>query len=223
MGRLRPPLGKAGSHFGRVGEHHNKQSRERERAGRNQGVHAMESRCTASACSKVVGRNNLRIEGGHVPCTPASLRCDEYQRKQHDRASQGEQRNMKVCVPATQALGIKSPVSAHFGSAPMFVIVDTETGACETIPNQNMHHAHGGCQPLRALAGHDIDGVVVGGIGMGAMMKLRAAGIRVYLADQPTVEEAVAACKAGTLQAADPKNACSHHGHGHGDHDPPGS
>lgn len=126
---------------------------------------------------------------------------------------------MNICVPATQDLGLKSPVSMHFGSAPLFIIVNTETGACEALPNQNMHHGHGGCQPLRALAGHEIDGVVVGGIGMGAMMKLRAAGIRVYLADQPTVEEVVQACKAGTLQEADPANACAHHGHGHHEHE----
>jgi predicted Fe-Mo cluster-binding NifX family protein len=125
---------------------------------------------------------------------------------------------MNICIPATQDLGLKSPVSAHFGSAPLFVIVDTDTGACQTITNNNLHHGHGGCQPLRLLAGHDIDGVVVGGIGMGAMMKLRAAGIRVYLADQPTVEDAVAACKAGTLQEADPSRACAHHGHGHHRH-----
>jgi predicted Fe-Mo cluster-binding NifX family protein len=101
------------------------------------------------------------------------------------------------------------------------LVVDTETNACLAIQNQNLHHEHGGCQPLRALAGHAIDAIAVGGIGMGAMMKLQAGGIRVYLADlavQPTVEEAVAACKAGTLQEADPTRACAHHGHGH-DHD----
>jgi predicted Fe-Mo cluster-binding NifX family protein len=126
--------------------------------------------------------------------------------------------NMNICVPATQDLGLKSPVSAHFGSAPLFIVVDTDTGVCQTIPNLNMHQGHGGCQPLRVLAGHAIDGIVVGGIGMGAMMKLRAAGIRVYMADQATVEEAVAACKAGTLQEADPAQACAHHGHGHDGH-----
>jgi predicted Fe-Mo cluster-binding NifX family protein len=124
---------------------------------------------------------------------------------------------MNLCIPVTQDNGMQSPLSAHFGSAPLFLIVDTDTGACQTILNQNLHHGHGGCQPLRALAGHAVDGVVVGGIGMGAMMKLKAAGIRVYLADQPTVQEAVAACKAGTLQEADPAMACAHHGHGHQD------
>lgn len=125
---------------------------------------------------------------------------------------------MNLCIPVTQDLGLQSPVCMHFGSAPLFLIVDTDSGATETIVNQNMHHGHGGCQPLRALAGHDVDAVVVGGIGMGAMMKLQAAGIRVYLADRPTVQEALAACKAGTLQDADPSRACAHHGHDHDGH-----
>ena len=46
----------------------------------------------------------------------------------------------------------------------------------------------------------------------------QAAGIRVYLADRPTVQEALAACKAGTLQDADPSRACAHHGHDHDGH-----
>lgn len=125
---------------------------------------------------------------------------------------------MKICVPATEDLGLKSPVSMHFGSAPLFLIVDTDSRACEALRNDNMHEGHGGCQPLRVLAGHDIDGVVVGGIGMGAMRKLQVAGIRVYLAKPGTVGDAVAACMAGALEEADALNACAHHGHGHHGH-----
>lgn len=122
---------------------------------------------------------------------------------------------MNICVPVTQDNGLQSPVSLHFGSAPMFLIVDTDTNACTTIVNQNQHHGHGGCSPLRSLVGHEIDGIVVGGIGMGAIMKLRAAGITVFMAEQDTVGEAVAACVAGKLKEVDPQNACAHHGHGH--------
>ena len=32
---------------------------------------------------------------------------------------------MKVCVPVTHDQGLQSPVSGHFGSAPLFVLVDT--------------------------------------------------------------------------------------------------
>lgn len=125
---------------------------------------------------------------------------------------------MNLCIPVNQDLGLQSPICAHFGSAPMFLNVDTETLVCEALQNQNQHHDHGMCRPLDNLRGHVIDALVVGGIGQGALYKLAAAGIQVFLAAAPTVGETVAAYKAGTLQPVDPRNACAHHGHGH-DHD----
>jgi len=121
---------------------------------------------------------------------------------------------MNICIPVTEDAGLESPVCGHFGSAPLFMIVDTETGACRAIGNQNQHHQHGMCQPLAALAGEQIDGIVVGGIGMGALAKLMSAGIRVYLAEHPTVVLSVEAWKNGTLSQVDPSMACGGHGHG---------
>ena len=121
---------------------------------------------------------------------------------------------MNLCIPVTTDQGLKSPVCAHFGSAPLFGIVDTESGAFRTIPNQNQHHGHGMCQPLVSLAGEPLDGVAVGGIGMGALTKLQAASVRVFISREATVEETVAAFKAGKLQEASPATACSHHGRG---------
>jgi predicted Fe-Mo cluster-binding NifX family protein len=127
---------------------------------------------------------------------------------------------MNLCFPVTADAGLKSPLSQHFGSAPLFLVVDTESGACRAIPNRNLHHGHGMCQPLASLAGEHLDGVVVGGIGMGALMKLGAAGVRVFLSEEATVEEAVAAHAAGSLREASPASACAHHGAG--PHDPGG-
>jgi predicted Fe-Mo cluster-binding NifX family protein len=120
---------------------------------------------------------------------------------------------MNICVPIDTDNGLKSPVCAHFGSAPAFMIVDTDSGSCRAIVNSNQHHGHGMCSPLQSLQGERIDGMVVGGIGMGALMKLSAANIQVYLAEQPTVAEVVAAFKAGTLRLMQPGMACAGHGH----------
>jgi predicted Fe-Mo cluster-binding NifX family protein len=123
---------------------------------------------------------------------------------------------MNICIPVNADEGLASPVCAHFGSAPFFMIVDTENGACRAIPNRNLHHAHGMCQPLAAIAGEDIGAIVVGGIGMGALGKLMAAGLDVYRAEQPTVGQTIEAFNGGTLRAMDPATACGHHGQGHG-------
>jgi predicted Fe-Mo cluster-binding NifX family protein len=132
--------------------------------------------------------------------------------------SQEGGKNMNVCIPVTGDNGIQSSVSLHFGSAPIFLVVDTESGSCRAIANRNLHHAHGMCRPLAQLAGEQLDAIVVGGIGMGALGQLNAANIRVYCSEHPTVEETVAAFKTGTLREMTPATACAHHGdgpHGH--------
>ena len=121
---------------------------------------------------------------------------------------------MKICIPVTEDKGTASPVSPHFGSAPLFMIVDTESGACRTVPNRNAHHGHGMCMPLASLAGESVEGMVVGGIGMGALAKLGAAGVRVLRSEHSTVEATLAAFLAGSLQTMSPDMACAHHGHG---------
>jgi predicted Fe-Mo cluster-binding NifX family protein len=122
---------------------------------------------------------------------------------------------MNICIPVDDNQGLRSPVCAHFGSASAFMIVDTDSESCRAIPNNNQHHGHGMCMPLALLQGEAIDGMVVGGIGMGALSKLNAANICVYLAEHATVAETVAAFKAGTLKLVQPGMACAHHGQGH--------
>ncbi len=121
---------------------------------------------------------------------------------------------MHLCVPVVDDQGLDSRVCAHFGSAPAFMLIDTETGASRRLVNHNAHHAHGTCQPLAALAGETVDGVIVGGIGMGALMKLQAAGIAVYRAAYETVGETLAALKSNALRPIAPGEACAGHHHG---------
>jgi predicted Fe-Mo cluster-binding NifX family protein len=122
---------------------------------------------------------------------------------------------MNICIPVEDDKGLASQVCAHFGAAPAFMIVDSETGSCRVIQNTNQHHGHGMCAPIQLLAAEPIDCMVVGGIGGGALAKLNAANIQVYVSQQTTVAETVTAYKAGMLQAVQPHMACAHHGHGH--------
>lgn len=124
---------------------------------------------------------------------------------------------MNIAVPIEEDKGLDSLICGHFGSAPGFLIVDTETSACRTISNRNLHHVHGACTPLASLQGERLDGIVVGGIGGGALAKLRAAGLSVYLASAPTVRGTLEALKAGSLARVEPSMACGHHGQAHGE------
>lgn len=143
----------------------------------------------------------LRIEGGPIAVTAEKL------------TSQGE--GLNICIPVKEDQGLQSQVYGHFGSAPFFLIVDTETLSIRTIENRDMHHAHGMCQPLAAINNEKLNAIIVGGIGMGALNKLRAAGIKVYMGKQTTVEQVIAEFKAGSLSEVIPQTACTHHGHKH--------
>ena len=86
---------------------------------------------------------------------------------------------MKICVPVEVNNGLESRPFGHFGSAPMFVVCDLESGDLSTINNGDLGHEHGMCQPIKALAGNVVDAVIVGGIGQGAIAKLNSMGIKV--------------------------------------------
>jgi len=118
---------------------------------------------------------------------------------------------MKICFPTETLQGLESPVYEHFGSAPGFVIVDTESKNVEEINNSDLHHAHGMCQPLKALGARQVDAVAVGGIGVGALMKLQAQGIRVFRVTQGTVGQNVQFILKNNLPQFDASFTCAGH------------
>ncbi len=123
---------------------------------------------------------------------------------------------MKICFPVQQNEGIESSVYNHFGSAPAFVVVDMATNAITEVTNRDQHHAHGACNPLKALDNQKIDAVVVGGIGAGALSRLNQAGIKVYRAQSKTVGENMALYKDQGLDEYSSQSSCSGHSHGGG-------
>lgn len=118
---------------------------------------------------------------------------------------------MKLCFAVQEDRGIDSSVYGHFGSAPAFVVVDTELQEAVTVSNRNLNHAHGACNPIAAIGGHNVDAVVVGGIGAGAVRGLNAAGIKVYRSAGETVKENIILFNECKLPELTINNACSGH------------
>jgi len=123
---------------------------------------------------------------------------------------------MKICFPVQNDEGMESAVFDHFGSAPAFVVVDTDRGTVSTIRNGDQHHAHGACNPLKALDNQQIDAVVVGGIGAGALSRLNQSGIKVYRARSRTVRENMAFHQERGLSEYALQSVCGGLGHGKG-------
>lgn len=125
---------------------------------------------------------------------------------------------MKVCFAVQNDEGIDSTVFNHFGSAPAFIVVDTEIQKTETVQNQDRNHLHGACNPMMAMGGRSVDAVVVGGIGAGALNRLNAEGIVVYASMARTVKENLDLLGKGQLPQLSLNQACQGHQGGCGHH-----
>jgi predicted Fe-Mo cluster-binding NifX family protein len=123
---------------------------------------------------------------------------------------------MKICFPVTSNDGLESRIYDHFGSAPMFLIIDTEKNETIEQANKDLGHANGRCKPMKAIAGKDVDAIVVGGIGKGALSGLLQSGLKVFLAESGTVAKNLAAIQSGELSEMTPEMTCAGHSHGHG-------
>ncbi len=123
---------------------------------------------------------------------------------------------MKVCFPVQQDDGIESRVYNHFGSAPMFIVVDTASDTASTISNGNQHHARGACNPIMALGNQSVDAIVVGGSGAGALTRLNQMGIRVHRAQAPTIRENLALFASQALPEYTLQACCGGHAAGGG-------
>jgi len=119
---------------------------------------------------------------------------------------------MRVCIPVEREEGENSKVYGHFGSAPFFVIYDTETKVVEALENSNQHHSHGACHPLGVIGDKNIDAVISGGMGAGAVIKLNAGGIKAYKSAAKTVKEVAEELIKGGLVEMTPQNSCAGHG-----------
>jgi predicted Fe-Mo cluster-binding NifX family protein len=137
---------------------------------------------------------------------------------------------VKIAIPIEDTRGLESPVYGHFGSAPAFVVVDSESGAASVIDNRQLAHEHGQCNPIATLAGQTVDALITGGIGGRALELLNAQRIRVYRAPHPvSAAQVLKDFREKSLEEITVSACCSHgpgqghehgdeHGHGHGCH-----
>jgi ArsR family transcriptional regulator len=118
---------------------------------------------------------------------------------------------VQICFPVEVDKGLESEVFGHFGSAPFFVVFDTQAKSVYTINNQDLGHVHGMCNPLKALNGKRVDAIVVGGIGAGAINKLNEMGIKVFKSLNGSVQENLGFFETNTLTEMTVKQACGGH------------
>jgi predicted Fe-Mo cluster-binding NifX family protein len=132
---------------------------------------------------------------------------------------------MRLLIPTTDTNGPESRMSGHFGRAPFYAVADTNTGAVVSVANPSVNHGHGECVPAADVFGEGgFDAVVCQGIGAGAISRLAASGIPVYVHEGPDVASALAAFRSEGVRAVGHDDGCGGgsggcggHGHDHSD------
>lgn len=117
----------------------------------------------------------------------------------------------RIAVPSVGNGGIDGQRSGHFGHCDVFTLIDVEDGIIKTISTiQNGTHVQGGCMvPVNLLAQHQVNALIVGGIGMRPLMGFRQVGIDVYYdAERPEIKPVVEDLLAGRLPRITENQVC---------------
>jgi predicted Fe-Mo cluster-binding NifX family protein len=118
---------------------------------------------------------------------------------------------MKICV-TSQGTDRSAAVDSRFGRCRYFIIYDDETDEFDTIDNSVNLNASGGAgvQSATRVAEQGVDWVVSGHIGPKAMSVLQAAGVKVALGAAGSVDDAIAALRAGSLEQVQSADRAAH-------------
>jgi predicted Fe-Mo cluster-binding NifX family protein len=124
-----------------------------------------------------------------------------------------ETKTMKIAVPSELPGGLEASRAGHFGRCACFTLVDVAGGEVKEVEVlENAPHVEGGCMsPVLLLAEHNVDAVVVNGIGGRPLMGFNQVGITVLAGSGDDVQTATDAYLAGELPVVGFEGACSHH------------
>ena len=108
-------------------------------------------------------------------------------------------KNGIIAVPSNGAGGLDGMRAGHFGHCDVFTFIDVEDGEIKEVTTlKNEEHVQGGCMvPVNLLSSHNVNVLVVGGIGMRPLMGFKQVGIDVYhdaerTEIRPVVEDLIA-------------------------------
>jgi predicted Fe-Mo cluster-binding NifX family protein len=118
---------------------------------------------------------------------------------------------MKIAVTA-QGKELSSEIDLRFGRAKWLIVVDTETADYKAHDNLvNLNAVQGaGIQTGQNIANLGVEAVITGNVGPNAFKTLNAAGVKIFLAQKQTVQEALELFKAGELEEVKQANVEGH-------------
>ena len=120
---------------------------------------------------------------------------------------------MKICFTVQVNEGLASDAYAHLGSAPILVVVNTDTDEATTINNSGQIHKNGSFNPIDELGGQRVDAIVVDWIDRGTLHKLKISGLRVVQVQQGNIDENMELFVTDDLPEFMSWHSCGGHGH----------
>lgn len=125
---------------------------------------------------------------------------------------------VRIAIPSEGEGGLDGKRAGHFGHCDVFTFVDLENGEIKEVSTvQNVSHAQGGCMvPVQLLASHNVNMLIVGGIGMRPLMGFKQVGIDVYHdGERPDIRPVVEDMIAGKIPMISDDQVCGGGGGGH--------
>ena len=118
---------------------------------------------------------------------------------------------MKIAVTA-KGKEISSEIDLRFGRAKWIIVVDSQTGDFQAHDNAvNLNAVQGaGIQTGQNVANLDVEAVITGNVGPNAFKTLNAAGVKIFLAEEQTVQKAIDSFKEGKLKEVNQANVEGH-------------
>ena len=122
----------------------------------------------------------------------------------------------KIAIPSMSDSGLESDICFHYGSCEYFTIVyikNKDIESVKTISNLSPESEHNCTTPSMILKSHNVDAVLVAGIGGRPLMSLAEKSIKVFAGITGKVSNAVEDYNNGLLQELSMNGTCncSHH------------
>jgi predicted Fe-Mo cluster-binding NifX family protein len=119
---------------------------------------------------------------------------------------------MKIAI-SSSGTDQSAQVDPRFGRCQYFIIVDTDSGETEAIPNAAQSAGGGaGIQAAQTVADHGAETVLTGNVGPNAHRALQAAKITVITGVSGTVSSALQAFQDGKYKVTEGPTVQSHFG-----------
>lgn len=111
---------------------------------------------------------------------------------------------MRIAI-SSKGKDLSAALDPRFGRATGFIIYDSDSGEYEYLSNEENLNANqgAGIQTAQKIANAGVQGVISGHIGPKAFSALNAGNIKIYLTDQSSVQEAIAAFENGELLSSE--------------------